>query len=105
MAKSRRQDTRSEKNERDLIQKLKAMIRGKDKEIARLRKELGKRAELTEAYQEIIDAEVSREIEQKKSEKKNCPKCGSDTEEAPLGKFVLETCTGTRCSWRKRRSA
>lgn len=86
------------KNDKDAIRELKAINRSQQKELARLRKELDRRQDLSDDYKEALMIADEATKATKESKKSNCPDCGSRVQ---VGEFIL-TCTG--CNWRKRKN-
>ena len=101
MGKTRRQDT-AETTLKETIRELKSINRGQQKEIARLRKELDRRQDLSDDYQELL-SETDGQKQAIRNAPQNCPKCSADVQASPIGKFLLVTCK--ECDWRQRKHA
>lgn len=98
MGKAKRCDTATD-NPKATIQKLKAICRGQQKEIARLRKELDRREDVGEDYKELLlEAEESPKVPLSGT-LCLCPKCGNGTQATDLGANIkLLRCV--QCDWR-----
>lgn len=98
MGKTKRQNTSPESSDRKLIHELKSIVRHQQKEIAKLRKELQVRDDVSEDYKELLNS--STEPVDNRPYGKRCPKCDTAIDTIPLGKFNLLRCQ--KCDWRVR---
>lgn len=84
----------------DVVKKLKEILREQNREIARLKKELGRREDVSEEYKDLLKECDSMPIPTQ-TNKDLCPKCSSPSKSVPIGKFILIRCTV--CKWRTRK--
>ena len=89
--RSQRSDSKEE-SKRDEIQKLKAIVRNQRKQIQKLRRELGRRSDIADDYQELLnEVESTDTIESAKGEL--CEKCyRGRLESIDLGARILLLC-------------
>lgn len=99
MAKSNRQNT-AEATYKDTIQKLKAVCRNQQKELARLRKELDRREDVSDDYKELLNDPVL-DVQVCSTLGTHCPQCSATVSKVVIGKFSLTRCNS--CDWRIRK--
>jgi uncharacterized protein YlxW (UPF0749 family) len=98
MGKTKRQDMSTERVERNLIKRLKEMVKSQQKELNKLKKELNRREDVSEEYKELLNETAPKYEVDSRLE---CPKCFATAVIIDLGRFKLYRCN--MCDWRQKK--